>query len=91
MSRPKIALHEVSYERLSEAEKRRAHPPREMSSGSSKGPIHMWLCVEPWCGNTEYTYSVHEAPVCGGGLLFSFLTNDDFSSRVHQPWARKEF
>lgn len=90
MSKRKISLHEVSYERLSEAEKKRAHAPRAMTSGCSKGPIKMWICYEPFCESVRYTYvTPHEAPVCFGGAKWSFLTNDTHDSRIHQPWARK--
>jgi hypothetical protein len=92
MSRKKIGLHEVVYERLSEAEKRQPHAPRQMRSGNSKGPIHMWVCNELWCEAVEYTYTEpHTPPVCFGGMRWSYRTNDNFDVRVHQPWAEKEF
>ncbi len=92
MSKKKIGLHEVVYERLAEAEKRQPHPPREMRSGNSKGPVKMWVCNELWCEGVAYTYvPPHTPPICHGGLKWSFMTNDNFSARIHQPSARKEF
>ena len=89
MSRKRIALHEIAYEKFEEAEKRRAHPPSKMLSGSSRGPSQMWICAEPRCGEIRYTYTEgSSAPVCFGGMKWSFVTAGGvFDPRVHQPWA----
>lgn len=89
MPKRRIPLHEVAYERLSEAEKRQPHPPIPMRSGSSAGPIKMWVCNQPWCEAVAYTYvEPHAPPTCFGGMKWSFSTTGTFDPRVHHPWAR---
>lgn len=84
MSRKKIGLHEVAYERLSEAEKRRPHPPIPMKSGNSKGPIKMWVCHEVHCQQIEYSYvAPHRPPICTGGARWSFTTTGTYDPRIH--------
>lgn len=87
MSKSRVALHEVSYERLSEAEKRLPHLPTPMRSGNSKGPVKMWVCDLPMCGGVEYTYSSRQTPVCEGGARWSFSTTNAYDPRIHQPWV----
>ena len=89
MSRRRVALHELTYERLSEAEKRLPHPPIPMRSGNSHGPIKMWVCNQPFCEGIEYTYKApHTPPICFGGMKWSFSTDGSFDPRRHHPWAR---
>ena len=91
MSRKRIGLHEVVYERLSEAEKRRPHPPTEMHSGNSMGPVKMWICFEHRCGEIQYTYGANDAPpTCFGGLQWSFTTDGTYRPGVHKEWVRWE-
>jgi hypothetical protein len=91
LSRKRVGLHEVIYERLSEAEKRRPHAPSEMRSGNSKGPVKMWICHEKWCGEVQYTYGGNLAPPsCDGGARWSFSTNGIYDPRIHKEWVRWE-
>jgi hypothetical protein len=89
MARRRIALHEIAYERLGEAERRSAHPPSMMLSGSSKGPMKMWVCGEARCGEVTHTRADEtRTPVCFGGMKWSFVTAGGiFDPRVHHPWA----
>lgn len=91
MAKPKIGLHEVGYERLSEAEKRRPHPPTTMKSGNSKGPVKMWICTRKWCESVEYTYGhALTPPTCFGGAAWSFTTNGVFDPRIHKAHVASE-
>jgi hypothetical protein len=75
MSRRHIAFHERGWESFSRAEARAPHPPTEMLSGNDRGPIQMWVCGMPHCNEIRYSYnSSAPAPLCTGGLYFSFIT-----------------
>lgn len=88
MAKRKLALSDVGWERLSEAEKRAPHVPTEMISGNSKGPIKMWLCSRPGCDSIEYQYNARSnvTPICGGGMRWSFLTSGPYDAGVHKEW-----
>lgn len=64
---------------LDRAERREPHDPAEMHSGSSKGPVKMWVCPEPGCGAHDFTYGEYVAPVCSGGVPWSFSTIAPYS------------
>jgi len=94
VSKRRVGLHEVVYERLSEAEKRSPHPPTEMLSGNDRGPIRMWVCSWARCHATQYTYTDHSPPVCFGGAQWSFSTDGIYREGVHRrnvaEWCWKD-
>lgn len=87
MGRKKVSLHEVIYERLSEAEKRLPHAPTEMLSGSTRGPVQMYVCTRVRCNHVEYRYGRYDPeegpPVCFGGMKWSFTTSF-FDPMIHR-------
>ena len=91
MARTRVAYHEVSFEVAARLERREAHEPTLMRSGNSKGPVKMYVCDRPRCGEYAYTYTASAGtPVCHGGALFSFVTTGGvFDPNVHQPWAAR--
>jgi hypothetical protein len=89
MSKRVVAFNEISYELLARAEARVPHELSEMRSGSSKGPIKMWVCDRPKCGGIEYTYvTPHTAPMCAGGATWSFTTSMGFVKGLHREELR---
>lgn len=92
MGKRRIGLHEVVYERLSEAEQHAPHPPVEMRSGQSSGPVKMWVCHEIRCHEVTYTYGASlEAPICRGGAMWSFTTDGTYRRGVHKEWVNDGF
>lgn len=88
MSKRRIGLHDVGYERLSEAEKRVPHPPSEMRSGNSRCVPQMWVCFEHRCGEVQYTYAPpHTPPICEGGMQWSYTTDGEYRRGVHKFWV----
>lgn len=88
MPKRRIAYHEISYEVAARVEARRAHEPTPMRSGQSTGPIRMWVCDRPKCGEVAWTYvAPHTPPICAGGALFSFRTSAPFDPSVHKAWT----
>lgn len=62
------------FEVASWVENRSPHEPTKMLSLNSKGPLWTWACTRLKCGEEASTLSGAEAPVCLGGLPWSFRT-----------------
>ena len=91
MSKRKIGLHEVAFERLAEAETHAPHAPTEMISGNSRGPVKMWLCTRVRCHMVEYTYGEKMTPpTCYGGAQWSFSTDGTYRPGVHRASVQWE-
>ena len=83
-----LPLNEHSWVYLRQAEARKPHEPKEMTLVQPHGPILMWACYEPFCGETAFSYSSKtSAPVCSGGLKWSFMTTSGFDPRIHDGRA----
>ncbi len=80
--------HETAFTKAEQISSHDPHHPTKMLSANSKGPIKMWACGIPNCGEYEYTYVEGDAiPICRGGLQWSFMTNGIFDPRVHSAKA----
>ena len=87
MARSRTAYHDIAFEVAARLEARQAHEPTVMRSGNSQGPIAMFVCDMPHCGEVKYSYvKPHATPVCSGGALFSFRTTAPFDANVHRGW-----
>lgn len=71
-----IPPSEYWFEVANFVENRAEHEPTKMLSLNSKGPLWTWACTRWRCGEQASTLSGGEAPLCYGGLKWSFSTKN---------------
>lgn len=77
MSAP--SLHDVGWTLLRRAETHDPHRTVEMIAAVDRPPILMWVCPVGRCRTYRYTYHASDpAPLCSGGLPWSFQTTSKF-------------